>query len=423
MREQEKQCIIEVFRPRYRQGSKRIKGEILGEVCERLKVGRRHARRLLVGKMPGRPKKPEARGRPRRYGGPEFVRALRHVWKTSRFMCSRHLKAAIPDWMSFIELENGAYSPEVRELLLRVSAPTIDRVLRPWKAIKGKSLTNGGGFREQIPIQESIWDIRLPGYLEADTVAHCGGSTMGEYINTLTMVDIATTWTETRAVFGKGSTPIVHAIEDIERQLPFPILGYDCDNGTEVLNTHILRYFRDERITRGLPPVHVTRSREYKKNDNAHVEQRNNSVSRRWLGYERLAHRELTPLVNYYFGEIVCPLMNHFFPSFKLTNKVRVKSRTRRIYDDPVTPYARVMASLEVDPQIKQRLAQWHGKLNPLQLCRGEIAVRKQIDHLLKALNRGEPTPKLLVVPQSSRSLWEFSSLTSYPQGATLRDR
>jgi hypothetical protein len=104
-------------------------------------------------------------------------------------MCSRHLKAAIPDWMSFIELENGAYSPEVRELLLRVSAPTIDRVLRPWKAIKGKSLTNGGGFREQIPIQESIWDIRLPGYLEADTVAHCGGSTMGEYINTLTMVD------------------------------------------------------------------------------------------------------------------------------------------------------------------------------------------------------------------------------------------
>lgn len=222
---------------------------------------------------------------------------------------------------------------------------------------------------------------------------------MGEYVNSLTMVDIATTWTETRAVFGKGSTPIVHAIEDIEQQLPFRIHGYDCDNGTEVLNSHVLRYFRDERIERGRTPVHVTRSREYKKNDNAHVEQKNNSVARRWLGYERLGHRELTPLVNYYLRDIICPLMNHFYPSFKLADKIRVKSRTRRIYRDPVTPYARVMASPHVNDETKKRLQEQHERLNPLRLLKLEASVRRQIDSLLKALNRGEPTVGLLSVP------------------------
>jgi hypothetical protein len=399
MNQVEKQCIISIFQARYSHGGKKEKGQILDEVCERLRVGRRQARRLLEKRPPGRPRKPETRGRPRKYGDPEFTRALRGLWKTTRYMCSRHLKAAIPYWIVPVEQEKGSYAPEIRQLLLSVSAPTIDRILKPWKASKGKSLTRGGGFRDQIPIQESVWNIELPGYLEADTVAHCGGSTMGEYINTLTMVDIATTWIEARAVFGKGSTPIVHAIEDIEQQLPFDILGYDCDNGTEVLNSHVLRYFRDERIERGRPPVHVTRSREYKKNDNAHVEQKNNSVARRWLGYERLGHRELTALVNYYLRDIICPLMNHFFPSFKLADKIRVKSRTRRVYRDPVTPYARVMASPHVDQQTKQRLKEQHEKLNPLRLLKLEASVRRQIDGLLKALNRGEPTVGLLSVP------------------------
>ena len=156
-------------------------------------------------------------------------------------MCSRHLKAALPDWLPFIEKKGGAFTPEVRQLLLTISPATMDRLLQPHKAAKGRSLTRSGGFRDEIPIQESSWDIQLPGYLEADTVAHCGGSTLGEYIYSLTMVDIATTWTETRSVFGKASWPIVRAIEDIEQHLPFAILGYDADNGTEVLNRHILR--------------------------------------------------------------------------------------------------------------------------------------------------------------------------------------
>lgn len=399
MNELEKRCIVGVFRGRYSRGSKKEKGRILEELCERLTVSRRHARRLLTKKDVGRPRKPRKRGRGRKYGDPSFEKALREFWKTTRYMCSRHLKAAIPEWIDFLEEERGAYAPETKQLLLEVSASTIDRILKPFKGCKGKSLTQKGGFREQIPIQESVWRVEEPGFLESDTVAHCGGSTLGEYVHTLTMVDVASTWTETRATFGKGSTPIVYAIEDIERQLPFAVKGYDCDNGTEVLNKHVLRYFIDERTSRGLPPVHVTRSREYRKNDNAHVEQRNNSVSRRWLGYERLDHRELAPLVNYYFRDIVCPLMNHFFPSFKLADKVLVKSRTRRVYKSPVTPYSRIMNSPFVDEKTKLRLKAQHQKLNPLRLLAQEKSVRKQIDQLLKALKSGEPSAGLLTVP------------------------
>jgi hypothetical protein len=198
---------------------KKEKGEILDELCEQLRVSRRHVRRLLAKNEVGRPRKPRKRGRARRYGDPSFEKALRDFWKTTRYMCSRHLKAAIPEWIDYLEQERGAYAPETKQLLLAVSAPTIDRILKPFKGCKGKSLTQKGGFREQIPIQESVWRIEEPGFLESDTVAHCGGSTLGEYVHTLTMVYLASTWTETRATFGKGSTPIVYAIEDIERPM------------------------------------------------------------------------------------------------------------------------------------------------------------------------------------------------------------
>lgn len=388
-------CFVEILAAKYRRSSKGTKGAILGEVVEKLGVGRRQARRLMEPLARERPRKRDNRGRPSRYGDVEFRAALRYMWQTTRYMCSRHLKAAMPEWLPYVEAERGVYAEEIRKCLLSISAATIDRILKPYKALKGKSLTRSGTFREQIPIQENIWDIKIPGYFEADTVAHCGGSTMGEYINSLTMVDSATIWTECRAVFSKASGPIVTAIEDIEAQLPFEILGYDADNGTEVLNQHILRYFRDERIERNKKPVSVTRSREYRKNDNAHVEQRNDSVARRWLGYERLDYAELLPLVNHYLRNIVCPLMNHFFPAFKLTDKIRTKCRTRRVYKDPITPYLRVMKSDHVSQERKDTLAKIHASLNPLLLCKQEKHVRKQIDSALKQLRIGKLRPLL----------------------------
>jgi len=260
----EKRCLVEVLKSRYRRARKKQKGEVITELSDRLGIGRKQSQRLLSSiQEAGRPRNPLKRGRRSKYRDAEFISALKLVWRTTKYMCARHLHAAMPEWLPALEAERGGFSKSVHERLLSISAATIDRILQPYKVTKGKSLTRSGGFRDEIPIQESCWDIRIPGYLEADTVAHCGGSMLGEFVNTLTMVDIATIWTEARAVFGRGSTPIVHAIEDIEKALPFAIIGYDCDNGTEVLNQHVLRYFRDERIERGKPIVQVTRSREY----------------------------------------------------------------------------------------------------------------------------------------------------------------
>lgn len=400
----EKEYYIKGLRERYRKARKGRKGEILTEVGSALGVSRRQARRLMEPEAAGRPRKPGKRGRRGKYQDREFTEALRTVWRLSRFMCSRFLKSAMPEWLPAIEEVRGRYRDSVRERLLTISPPTIDRILKPWKGIKGFSLTRSGGFRDEIPIQGSIWNIQQPGWLEVDTVGHCGGSTMGEYVNSLTMVDIATTWTENRAVFSKASGPIVTAIEDIESGLPFDLLGYDCDNGTEVLNRHVLRYFRDERTERGRTPIQVTRSRAYKKNDNAHVEQKNNSVARRWLGYERFDYPEICPLINYYLRDIIGPMINHFFPSFKLAEKILIRARRHRIYGAPITPYARVMASPYVPQERKIVLQSIHESLNPIELSRKEFSTRKRIDQAIKLLRSGKDASALLWIPSPSVS-------------------
>jgi hypothetical protein len=389
----EKRCILDVLRCRYRSARRRHKTAIITELCERLLIGRKHAIRLLGPNPPGRPANPCKLGRPGKYRDAEFIGALRIVWKTMRYVCGRLMKEAIPEWLPFIEAERGKFSLDVRSRLLSISAPTIDRILKPYKATKGKTFTRSTGFRDEIPIQENIWDIRIPGFMESDTVAHCGGSMHGEFVNTLTMVDVCSMWTEARALFGRGSNAVFDALKDIEAHLPFPILGYDADNGGEVLNHHVLSYFQAERIEQQRHPVQVTRSREYRKNDNAHVEQRNDSVARRYLGYDRLGFPDLVPLINYYYAKVVCPLINHFMPSFKLKDKIRIKSRTRRVYGKPVTPYARIVASQEVHPELKARLVAEHRELNPVALVREEQVLRKLIDSASRALAEGLQMP------------------------------
>lgn len=395
----EKHYFISILRNRYRKSEKKKKGEILDEVCESLSLSRKHAMRLMRSFEPGRPRKPFKRGRPSKYQNPEFISALRIVWKSTRYMCSRLLKEAIPSWLPYIEDDRGVFKGEIREKLLSISPPTIDRILKPYKGTKGKSFTRATGFRDEIPIQENIWDVGVPGFVESDTVAHCGGSMHGEFVNTLTIVDIASIWTEALGAFGRGSNAVFEALKQIEGSLPFPILGYDADNGGEVLNKHIVSYFQDERVEQGRPPVQVTRSRPYKKNDNAHVEQRNDSIARRYLGYERIDFKQVLPLINCYYSQIVCPMQNHFFPTFKLKDKLIVKSRTRRIYGKPVTPYERIMTSDDVPDEYKAALSEWHLQLNPVTLVHLEFQVRKQIDFAIKQLKAGNKLSKKALTP------------------------
>ena len=390
----EKQCLISVLRERYRKVGKKGKGEILSELSAKLSICRKYAIRLLRPGNPGRPKNLPRRGRPSRYQDKEFKDALRFVWKVVGYPCGRTLKAAIPLWLDAIEDEYGKFRIDVRARLVQISAPTIDRILKPFKVLKGKTFTRSGGFREEIPIQGNIWDVGIPGYMEADTAVMCGGSMRGEFVNTLTMVDIATIWTETRAVFGRGSNATFDAIRDIEYKLPFNILGYDADNGLEVLNHHLYAYFYTDRITKGLVPVQVTRSREYHKNDNCHVEQRNDTLVRKFLGYERIEFKELVPLINYYYAEVVCPLLNHFMPTFKLADKIRIKSQTRRVYKNPITPYQRLMDSRHLSETQKLKLKMIHQNLNPVRLRNQEKQLRLLIDTALRRLKAGMGMPQ-----------------------------
>jgi hypothetical protein len=242
---------------------------------------------------------------------------------------------------------------------------------------RGRSTTKPGTLlKKHIPIKTEQWDETRPGFLEADTVAHCGESMAGMFAFTIDCVDIATTWTEQRAVWGKGETGVLEQINDIEESIPFTLLGFDADNGSEFLNYHLLRHFHHRKH-----PVQFTRSRPYHKDDNAHVEQKNWTHVRQWLGYHRLDNPDVVPLMNELYKAQWRLFHNFFLPSVKLLEKKRIASKTIKRYDTPKTPYQRLMESPHVSDTIKQSLAKEFDHLNPFKL-------RKEIEKkLAKILN------------------------------------
>jgi hypothetical protein len=262
--------------------------------------------------------------------------------------------------------------------LLRISPPTIDRILKPIRihyAKRGRSTTKPGTLlRKKIPIKTNQWDESRPGFLEADTVAHCGESISGIYVNTIDFVDIATGWTEQRAVWGKGETAVLEQIKNIEKTLPFPILGFDCDNGGEFLNYHLIRYFTERK-----QPVQFTRSRAYHKDDNAHIEQKNWTHSRQWLGYDRLDNPKVVSPLNNLFTKEWRLFQNFFCPSVKLIAKERFGSKTIKHHDLPKTSYQRIMDSPHIHESVKRSLSNQLENLNPFML-------RKTMDKKLKII-------------------------------------
>ncbi|MDH3568496.1 MAG: hypothetical protein OEM61_14230, partial [Desulfobacteraceae bacterium] len=229
---------------------------------------------------------------------------------------------------------------------------------------RGLATTNPGSIiKKRIPVKTKQWDESRPGFLEADTVAHCGDSVSGMFVYTINCVDIATGWTEQRANWGKGERGTVNAIRDIEHTLPFPVLGFDCDNGSEFLNWHLVRY-----LTNRKRPVNFTRSRAYYKNDNAHIEQKNWTDIRQYLGYDRFDNPVLPDLLNDLYTTEWRLYFNFFIPSMKLVAKKRTGSKTEKIYDKPKTPYQRIMESKNISFKIKQELKKQYNKLDPFLL-------------------------------------------------------
>jgi hypothetical protein len=227
--------------------------------------------------------KPKKRGKPSKYNKPSVLGPLKKIWLAANLPCSKRLKAILPLWLPAYVKEFGSLSLEVVQSLRWISPATLDRLLEATRVkYRGRTTTKPGTLlRKQIPIKTNQWDETKPGFLEADTIAHCGETLLGQFAYTIDTVDIATGWTEQRAVWGKGETDVLKQIQDIEDSLPFPLLGFDCDNGGEFLNWHLMKHFQREK------PVQFTRSRPYHKDDNAHVEQKNWTHVRQWFGYHR----------------------------------------------------------------------------------------------------------------------------------------
>jgi len=358
---------------------KKEKSKIIDEVCVNLGYHRKHVIRAINKFKFFTKTKLKKRGNPSIYDRPEILEPLKHIWLANEQPCSKLLKVALDLWLPYYPTEFNYLQPDVVNALSNISPATIDRILKPTRlkyTKRGRSTTKPGSLlRNQIPIKTSQWDETRPGFVEADTVAHCGDTVLGIYVNTVDLVDIATGWTEQRAVWGKGEAGVREQIIHIEKSLPFPILGFDSDNGGEFLNYHLYRYFTNRKRC----PVEFTRSRAYRKNDNAHIEQKNWTHVRQWLGYNRFDIPKMVQLINNLYTSEWRLYHNFFKPCMKLINKKRVASKIIKCYDKPKTPYQKVMESDLVDPETKQKLKEQFEKLNPFQL-------RKAMEKKLKKI-------------------------------------
>ena len=364
----------ETMKRRYLGASRAQKGQLLDEFVEVTGYHRKSAVRVLSGKRPCG--KSASRGRPVVYGA-EFRDALRVIWEASERLCGKRL-APFAGELADRLVEHGELlvSAEVREQLECVSASTIDRLMRPYKrrGFGGAFGTTKPGslLKSAIPIRTfAEWDEDRPGFIEVDLVAHCGESTEGFYLNTLTAVDIATGWVECRAVRGKGQQRVGGAVHEVERLLPFPLAGLDSDNGSEFINHHLYAYCQSRTIT-------FTRSRPYRKNDNAHVEQKNWSVVRRLIGYDRYSSKESLKQLGRVYS-LVRQYVNYFQPVMKLVSKSRNGAKVRKVYDEAKTPYQRLLEYDVLSEMDRLRMQRRYELLNPVQL-------RRQIDEAVEAL-------------------------------------
>jgi hypothetical protein len=396
-----KEEMLPRLRQRYLERGKEGKSRLIDEVCEQFGYSRKHAIKMLNAKAGWGGDPAVRKGRPPRYG-PEVEAVLYEIWRHGEQPCGKRLKEMVPIWLPYCELEFGKLKRSVRQQVLSISASQIDRLLAPRKVQsgrRGRSGTKPGTLlKSQIPIRTTHWDVEQPGYLEADTVGHCGDSLEGDFIWSVTYTDICTGWTSLLAVWNKGAAGVVEATRQMEARLPFAVLGFDCDNGSEFLNWHLVRYFAERPM-----PVNFTRSRPYHKDDNGHVEQKNWTHVRQLLGYERLDDQGLCEPINTLYREAWELLHNYFCPSAKLLRKDREGAKIKRRHDKPVTPCDRLLAHPSISRKTKQELWRIRKSLNPFEL-------QRQVETCLEAI--------FARVRRSSRPT---GSLRSAPEAATQK--
>ena len=379
LRTRSKKEVLAVMRQRYAGRGREGRGRLLDEFCELCGYGRKYAIKLLRGQRCREAKARLRSGAKPKYGAAERA-VLKAIWLGSEQPCGKRLQGAIALWLPDYEREHGIVEGATRQRLLQVSPATIDRLLRSCRVSlgsRGRCGTRPGTLlRQQIPIRTEHWDVSGAGWLEADTVAHCGESMAGDFCWSVTLTDVHTQWTETRAIWNRGQHAVQQRIAEIEKALPFAILGFDCDNGGEFINWHLHNYFQLRTKA-----VAFTRSRAYRKNDNARVEQKNWTHVRQLVGYGRLGEALQAELLNELyvggwnlFRNFFCPVMKH------LRTEVE-GSRKKRIYDKAATPFERLKACGTIAPEQIERLESLQKTLQPFAMKR---RIEKQLRCLLK---------------------------------------
>jgi hypothetical protein len=386
-----------VMYARYRKAEGQGRSRILDEFCLTAGYNRKYAIRMLNGPPPPKRRRKRARGRTPRYGQ-QVISILAEVWKAAGHPWSVRLKALLPSWMPWIR-QHYPMSPEMERQLLALSARQMDRRLASRKREQRRRIYGGTKpgtlLKHHIPIKTDRWDVQFPGFVEVDLVAHSGNSGEGEFAHTLNLTDIYSGWTESRALLGKSEIAVQQALAEMQASLPFPLLGVDADNGGEFINWHLKRWCDGQQIQ-------LTRGRPYKKDDNAHIEQKNWTHVRKLLGWQRYDTPAAREAINTLYRQELRLWMNLYLPSVKLLKKVRVGAKLRRVYSPAQTPWERVLASgrvhtdcvaewnqlgsrldpFELSQRIEQKLADIHDLANPRQSpqaakTRGARAVEK----------------------------------------------
>ena len=347
---------------RYLKANKSEKQTILNEFTVNTGYHRKYAIRVLKHGYKRRVHKPK--GRKAIYRG-AVVAALEQIWEIYGRICSKRLHPYLPGGIKVLErCGELRLAPETKALLLQISRSSIDRCLVPARFHQphGRSTTKPGSLlKKQIPIRTfADWDEDRPGFLEIDCVAHCGEDPSGQFLYTLTCTDVCTGWTEPLALLRRSQEAVCSAIAGMRPGLPFALLGIDSDNGGEFINDLLYRYCLNERIT-------FTRSRPYQKNDQAHVEQKNWSVVRHLIGYDRLDSEEQYALLASIYQDWRL-YVNFFQPVLKLSRKERIGNQIIRKYDTARTPYQRVMERDEIPLARKTHLLNLYLSLNPVEL-------------------------------------------------------
>jgi len=369
---------------RYAAATRAVKGQILNEFCATTGYHRKSAIRALQAPPPRTPRR---RPRQTQAYGSQTIAVLAAIWEAAGYPWSRRLKALLPLWLSWAK-RRLAIPPQVERQLLTISPPTIDRRLQPRKRQLKRRLYGrtkpGTLLKHHIPIKTERWETTTPGFVEADLVSHSGNSADGEFIHSLNLTDIHTTWVETRAVLGKGQRGVRQALEEIAAALPFPLQGLDSDNGSEFINDHLYRYCQTRHIQ-------FTRGRPYKKDDNAHVEQKNWTHVRKLFGWDRYDSPEALEAINDLYRNEVRLMMNLFQPSVKLLRKLRVGSQLKRVYEQPQTPLDRLHASGQGDPLKVAALIELRNRLDPFALS---ATIDRKLTRIYRLANhRQSPRP------------------------------